>query len=114
MIHDWQTSLRASDYKAARIVPPATIEETAWDILLALHRDRHCDLTLQKLASIVSAREAEMLQWLASLEQRGLITGTKHRASGELLAKLTARGREILDRYFSATSELQVVTTQSE
>ena len=108
MTYDWQTSLRASDYEAARIVPPATLEETGWDILLALHRDRHCDLTLQKLASVVSARDAEMLQRLASLEGRGLITGAKHRATGELLAMLTTKGRQLLDNYFSATRDLQV------
>lgn len=108
MIYDWQTSLRASDYEAARIVPPATLEETGWDILLALHRDRHCDLTLQKLASVVSAREAEMLQWLAALERRGLITGAKHRVTGELLAVLTTKGRDLLDRYFLAATDLQV------
>lgn len=108
MIYDWQTSLRASDYEAARIVPPAALEETGWDILLTLHRDRHCDLTLQKLASVVSAREAEMLQWLASLERRDLITGAKHRVTGELLAVLTTKGRDLLDRYFSAATDLQV------
>ena len=108
MTYDWQTSIRASDYEAARIVPPAALEESSWDILLALHRDRHCDLTLQKLASVVSLREVEMLRWLASLEQRGLISGAKHRATGELLAMLTAKGRDLLDRYFSATSDLQV------
>jgi len=107
MIYDWQTSLRASDYEAARTVPPATLEETGWDILLALHRDRHCDLTLRKLAPVISTREAEMLQWLSSLEQRGLITGAKHRATGELVAMLTAKGRDLLDRYFSATSDLK-------
>jgi len=108
MTYDWQTSIRASDYEAARIVPPATLEEAGWDILLALHRDRYCDLTLQKLASVVSLREVEMLRWLASLEQSGLISGVKHRATGELRAMLTAKGRNLLDRYFSATSDLQV------
>lgn len=108
MRYDWQTSIRASDYEAARIVPPASIDEECWDILLALHRDRHCDMTLRKLASVVSVREADMLRWLASLEQHGLITGVKHRATGELLAMLTAQGRDLLDRYFSATSDLQV------
>src|SRR3954454_10085291 len=37
MMYDWQTSLRASDYYAVKILPPATVEETGWDILLALH-----------------------------------------------------------------------------
>ena len=108
MTYDWQTSLRASDYETARNVPPATLDETGWDILLALHRDRHCDLTLQKLGFVVSAREPAMLRWLATLEQRGLITGANHRATGELLAMLTQKGRELLDRYFSATADLQV------
>ena len=108
MTYDWQTSLRASAYQAAKIVPPATLEETGWDILLALHRDRHGDLTLQKLASVVSAHESVMLRWLASLEQRELITGAPHRSTGELLATLTSKGRDLLDRYFSATCDLQV------
>ena len=108
MIYDWQTSLRASDYKAARIVPPATVEETGWDILLALHSDRHCELFLRKLASIVSVSEVVMNGWLATLEERGLITGAKHPATGDLLAMLTHKGRELLDRYFSATNDLQV------
>ena len=108
MIYDWQTSLRASDYKAARIVPPATVEETGWDILLALHSDRHCELVLRKLASIVSVSEVVMNGWLATLEERGLITGAQHPATGDLLAMLTRKGRELLDRYFSATSDLRV------
>ena len=108
MTYDWQTSLRASSYEAARIVPPATLEETGWDILLALHRDRHCDLTLQKLSSVVSVREPVMLRWLATLEQRELITGANHWSTGEIVASLTQKGRELLDRYFSATADLQV------
>jgi hypothetical protein len=108
MTYDWQTSLRASDYETARILPPATLDEISWDILLALHRDRHCDLTLQKLGSVVSAPEPVMLRWLATLEQRELITGAEHRSTGELLAVLTRKGRELLDRYFSATADLQV------
>jgi len=108
MTYDWQTSLRASDYEAARIVPPATLEETGWDILLALHRDRYCDLTLQKLGSILSTPQVVMNRWLATLEERELITGAQHRSTGELLAKLTEKGRDLLDRYFSATADLQV------
>jgi hypothetical protein len=108
MIYDWQTSLRASNYEAARIVPPATLEETGWDILLALHRDRHCDLNLQKLASVVSVPETVMNRWLVTLEQSELITATQHRSTGEFLAMLTVKGRQLLDRYFSATNDLQV------
>ncbi|MEO8455508.1 MAG: MarR family transcriptional regulator [Sphingomicrobium sp.] len=108
MNYDWQTSLRASDYEAARIVPPAAVEETSWDILLALHQDRHCDLTLKKLASVVSVPEAVMTRWLATLEHRELITAAQHRSTGEFLAMLTRKGRELLDRYFSVTRDLQV------
>ena len=108
MIYDWQTSLRASDYLAARIVPPATLEETGWDILLALHSDGFGDLTLRKLASVVSVPDAVMNRWLVTLEQRELITAAQHRSTGELLAMLTGKGRELLDRYFSVIRDLQV------
>ena len=109
MIYDWQTSLRASDYSAVRILPPATIEETGWDILLALHADRHCRLGLQKLASMVSVPDATIDGWLGALEKRKLITGVRHPSTDELLAVLTEAGRALLDRYFSATKDLQAV-----
>jgi len=105
MMYDWQTSLRASDYYAARIVPPATVEETGWDILLALHSD---PLGLPRLASIVSVCPAVVDRWLAALEERKLITDARHPSTDELLAVLTEKGRELLDRYFSATNDLQV------
>lgn len=108
MTYDWQTQLRPSDQIAVASVPPVTIEETAWDILLALHSDRHCDLTLQKLASVVSIPEAAMNRWLPKLEQCELITAAEHRSTGEILAVLTRRGRELLDRYFSAAGDLRV------
>ncbi len=108
MIYDWQTSLRASACKAARIVPPATIEETAWDVLLALHSDRRCELSLRKLASLASVPDVALNGWLATLEERGLISGARHASTGDLLAALTHKGRELLDRYFSATDDLQV------
>jgi DNA-binding MarR family transcriptional regulator len=108
MMYDWQTSLRASDYYAVRILPPATIEETGWDILLALHSDRHCRLSLEKLASIVSVPDATIDRWLGALEERELITGARHPSTDELLAVLTEMGRGLLDRYFSATKDLQV------
>jgi DNA-binding MarR family transcriptional regulator len=108
MMYDWQTSLRASDYYAARILPPATVEETGWDILLALHSDRHCCLTFQKLASMVSVPDGTIDRWLGALEERKLITGARHPSTDELLAVLTEMGRGLLDRYFSATKDLQV------
>ena len=91
---------------AASILPPAIMEETPWDILLALHSDRHCRLGLAKLASLVSVARPVLNRWLAGLEQRRLITGATHRTTGELRATLTSAGRELLDRYLSSTSVL--------
>jgi DNA-binding MarR family transcriptional regulator len=107
MMYDWQTSLRPSDYHAARILPPATVEEIGWDILLALHSDRHWRISLQKLASMVSVPQANIDRWLGALEERKLITGARDPSTGEVLAVLTETGRGLLDRYFSATKDLQ-------
>jgi hypothetical protein len=108
MMYDWQTSLRASDYYAARILPPATVDETGWDILLALHSDRHWRLSLQKLASMVSVPHATIDRWLGALEERKLIAGARDPSTDEPLAVLTEMGRGLLDRYFSATKDLQM------
>jgi DNA-binding MarR family transcriptional regulator len=107
-MYDWQTSLRASEYHAARIVPPATVKETGWDILLALHSDRHCSLGLPTLASMVSVPPAVADRWLAALEECAFIKGVRHPSTHELVAVLTEKGRELLDRYFSATNDLKV------
>jgi DNA-binding MarR family transcriptional regulator len=107
MMYDWQSSLRASEYQAVRILPPAAVEETGWDILLALHSDRHRRLGLQKLASVASVPLSTVERWLGALEERRLITGARHPSTDELLAVLTETGRELLDRYFSATEDLQ-------
>ena len=89
-------------------VPPPAVEEAAWDILLALHTDRRHELGLTQLASRASISKTVLDIWLAQLEERELITGVPHRWTGELIAALTARGRELLDHYFSATADLQV------
>jgi hypothetical protein len=88
-------------------VPPAAVEETAWDILLALHMDRRQELGLVQLSSRASVSKTVLDSWLATLEERALITGVPHRWTGELIAALTARGRTLLDDYFSATGHLQ-------
>jgi hypothetical protein len=107
-LYDRQTSPHASDFYAARIVPPASLEGIGWDILLALHSDRHPCLGIAPLASIISVCPAVANRWLGLLEHRELITGMRHPSSGELLAVLTDKGRALLDRYLSATCELQV------
>ena len=108
MNYDWQTELRLHSRTAAASLPPALIEETAWDILLALHSDEGCKLSLDKLASVVSAPRPVLNQWLALLEQRQLITGAKHGFAQEMRAVLTPAGRKLLDRYLCVTSDLQI------
>ena len=108
MTYDWQANSMLRDRKAVTSLPPETIDETGWDILLALHSDRDCNLSLQKLASVVSAPQAVMSHWLDALEQHRLITGAQHLTTGKLIAVLTQKGRDLLDRYFSTTGDLQV------
>lgn len=108
MNYDWHMDLRSRSRPAAAFLPPALVEETAWDILLALHSDEECNLSLDKLASIVSVRQPVLNQWLALLEQRQLITGAMHGVAQQLRAVLTPAGRELLDRYLSVTSDLQI------
>jgi DNA-binding MarR family transcriptional regulator len=91
-------------------VPPPAIEETGWDILLAVHSDVRCELSLAKLASLVSIPQPSLNQWLSLLEERGLIAAAKHRFTDELRATLTPAGRKQLDRYLEASAELQAVS----
>ena len=107
---DWQKDLQLRSPTAAAFLPPVMVEETGWDILLVLHSDRRCQLSLEKLASLASVSGTVVNRWLAGLEQRKLITGAKDSSTGELRALLTNAGRELLDRYFAATSDLQVGT----
>jgi DNA-binding MarR family transcriptional regulator len=93
---------------AATSMPPPTVEETAWDILLALHSDRGCELRLDKLARLVSVSPSALYRWLELLERRRLVASATHRFSRELCAALTPAGRELLDRYLSAAADLQV------
>ena len=108
MNYEWKMDLRPRSRTAATLLPPALLEETAWDILLALHSDERCELSLDKLASIVSAPQPVLNHWLALLEQRQLITGARHGVAQEIQAVLTSVGRELLDRYLSVTSDLQI------
>jgi hypothetical protein len=112
MTRDWQKDLEMHRPSPAAYLPPALVEETGWDILLALHSDPGCHLTLEKLGSLVSASEMVLGRWLAGLEEQRLVTGTKDSATGELRAFLTAAGRELLDRFLSATSGLQIAAHQ--
>lgn len=108
MTYDWQNSIQSGGPAAATFLPPATVEETGWDILLALHSDWHCPLSLDKLGALISVSQTVLTGWLAGLEMRRLIAGAKDSFTGELWAVLTPAGRELLDKYLSATSDLQV------
>ena len=107
MNYDWHVNLRPRSSTAVAFLPPATIEETAWDILLALHSDGRCELGLEKLARLVSVPEQALNAWLALLEEKRLITGVMNEVTREIRAVLTNAGRRLLDRYLSATNDLQ-------
>jgi hypothetical protein len=89
-------------------LPPALVQETGWDILLALRADRRCELSLEKLCALISVSQVVMGSWLASLEERHLITGATDSFTGQVRAVLSSDGRELLDRYLSVTRSLQV------
>jgi len=110
MNHHWPTELEPRSRAAASASPPAAVDETAWDILLTLHSDDRCELSLNKLAHIVSVPDRVLNQRLAELEEGRLITGVKNEVTNELRAFLTPEGRRLLDRYLSATTDLQVGT----
>ena len=110
MNRDWHKDLEIRRPRAAAFLPPPTVEETGWDILLALHSDRRADFSLDKLASLVSVQRTTMGHWLSRLEDRGLVAAVNHLTTGQPRAVLTSAGRELLDRYFSATSDLDART----
>jgi hypothetical protein len=105
---DWQKDLQIPRPSEVASLPPALVQETGWDILLALHADGRCELSLEKLCALVSVSHVVMDSWLASLEERHLITGATDRFTGQVRAVLSSAGRELLDRYLSVTRSLQV------
>jgi DNA-binding MarR family transcriptional regulator len=108
VIYDRHMDLGLRNPTPGALFPPSSVEETAWDILLALHSDRHCRLSLDKLALLVSVPPRTLSQWLATLEERELVSAVSNEVTREVRAVLTANGRSLLDSYLSATSELQL------
>jgi DNA-binding MarR family transcriptional regulator len=104
----WLKDLQSGIRTAATFLPPATAGETGWDVLLALHSDQRRELTLEKLAALISVSKLVLTEWLAILELRQLINAAKDGSNDIRLAVLTPEGRELLDRYLTATSALQV------
>ena len=105
---DWQKDLQIPRTSVVACLPPALVQETGWDILLALHTDGGCELSMAKLCALISVSHEVMARWLASLEERHLITGVTDGLTGQLRAVLSSAGRELLDRYLSVTRSLQV------
>jgi DNA-binding PadR family transcriptional regulator len=56
---------------------------------------------------MASVPERTIDRWLGALEERKLITGARDPSTDELLAALTETGGNLLDRYLSATKDLQ-------
>jgi hypothetical protein len=110
MDYNWQRDIEFHSPAGTAFLPPPTIEETGWDILLALRSDRNRDLSLDKLAAVVSAHEMIIGRWLSWLEDRRLIGAERSRSTGELRAVLTPSGRDLLDRYLSALGDFEAGT----
>ena len=110
MNHVRQMDLSPRRLTAGASLPPALIEETAWDILLALYSEDGSEFSLDKLGWVVSVPRPVLNKWLSLLEERRLVTGTRHGIEQELRALLTPAGRDLIDRYLSVTSVLRVRT----
>ena len=106
MTYARNASLGSLSSPAAEVVPPPSIDEAAWDILLALHGDKGCAISLSKLRHVVSVSAETLNVCLARLEELELIRGVLNEVTRELRAILTPRGRALLDRYLSAMTEL--------
>ena len=107
---DWQRDLQIRGPATAAFLPPVTVRETGWDILLALHSDERCELSLDKLALLVSAPPKTVTRWLDLFRDRRLVIAKRHDFTGELRAVLTSYARQLVDRYLSATDDLQAGT----
>ena len=108
MTCDRQTIVQTFAPTAATFLPPAMVDEAGWDILLALYADPHCQVTMRKLGGLVSVPQTVLLDWLADLEGRKLVSGANDVVTSEVWVVLTRGGRDLLDQYFSATSDLQL------
>jgi len=108
MNRGWQKDSTIRSLAVTATLPPAMVEETAWDILLAIYPNN--GLSLEKLAPVASVNPIVIGGWLDWLEGRALITGTRDGLTGEVRAALTPGGRELLDRYLSASIDLEART----
>lgn len=103
---DWHNDVHLECFTRAEFIPPAMFGEAAWDCLLALHANDRPHLTLDRLARLTSLPAPSLHRSLADLETRQLVAG-EVRPNGEIRAVLTRSGRELLETYLFATSNLQ-------
>ncbi|MDT7531458.1 hypothetical protein OVY29_22635 [Sphingopyxis sp. SE2] len=104
---DWQNEVHMECFTHAKFVPPAMFDEPAWDCLLALHADARHELNLDQLAWLISVPAPSLQRCLVNLERQRFVIGEQDERNGELRAVLTRSGRDLLERYLSATSALQ-------
>jgi hypothetical protein len=89
-------------------LPPAMIGETGWDVLLALRADERHQLSLEKLASLVSVPGGVLADWLDWLDDRALVSGSISDFDEQPRVVITRAGRELVDNYLATTSGLQL------
>jgi DNA-binding MarR family transcriptional regulator len=106
MDREWNSDLRISNRSAATL-PPAMIGETGWDVLLALRADDRHELSLEKLASLVSVPGSVLADWLDWLDDRALVSGSISDFDEQPRVVITRAGRELVDNHFLAASSLQ-------
>jgi hypothetical protein len=93
---------------AVASLPPAMIGETGWDVLLALRADERHELSLEKLALLVSVPGRVLADWLDWLDERGLVSGSIGQFDEQPRAVITQAGRDLVDNYLATTSGLQL------
>ncbi len=103
---DWRKDVRLECFNRAEFVPPAMFGEVAWDCLLALYAEESRSLSLDQLAGLISVPAGSLQRSLAELESRHLVTG-EFLGNGQVRALLTRGGRDVLETYLAATTNLQ-------
>jgi len=73
MNREWQKDLEIRSPAAAASLPPAMVEETGWDILLALYSEPRLHMNIEKLAALTSVPRVVLGEWLGWLEERRLV-----------------------------------------
>jgi DNA-binding MarR family transcriptional regulator len=92
--------------RRTQFLPRALFSEPGWDILLALYLTDFAGgrQTTGQLVSWIGAPLTTALRWIDSLESHNLISRGRHpKDTRVVFIDLTDKGRQVLDRYFSAS-----------